>query len=116
MLTLLLSDALPGWEEGPGLGTMSGRQTWLHTASNGGLQVDTGSHHLHPGVILFQHLLGQEWEPGVAAVHGSADALVEAEMTGREWPAILPHYTSGPRPWGPPLVGDGLTLSRQELE
>ena len=85
-------------------------------ASNGGLQVDTWSHHLHPGVILFQHLLGQDWESGVAAIHGGADALVEAGMTGREWPAILPHHTLGPRSRGPPPVGDGLTLSRQELE
>lgn len=63
MLMFLLADALLGWEEGPGqrgwgppcLGGKPG-YTWLLI---GGSQLDAGSHHLHPGAILFQHLLGQ---------------------------------------------------------
>ena len=80
---------------------MSGGRPGYTRLLTGGPQVDAGSHRLHPGAILFQHLLGQGGEPGVAAVHGGAGALVEPAAAGGEGPDLLAHHTQSPRPWGP---------------
>ena len=61
---------------------MSGGRPGYTRLLTGGPQVDAGSHRLHPGAILFQHLPGQGGEPGVAAVHGGVGALVEAAAPG----------------------------------